>query len=290
MSFLGLARRMAATTAKPAAAAAAASLAVVGAAPARELSTSLFSSSKPLFRSSYVAPLTKGDWRVSNKRHRKGTKVVRGILNDEGKLEVPSIRTEAEAAAEKAAIRSMRPTRTVFPLRKVFLRNKYRDLFDKAQLMVVLHSLDSTSFELLKNDVSDHFTSAHLCTGLIQIQDKPYANLVNLLRSTARVLYLTDASKVITGLAALNTAVKAYPNLLFLGGMVQGATVTSYQMEELLQFQSIEQVKGTVIPYLSAPAQIIPALQSPSMQLIQLLQHHSKVLGGAGAEGAAAPA
>jgi hypothetical protein len=68
--------------------------------------------------------------------------------------------------------------------------------------------------------------------------------------------------------------------------MVQGTTSTSFDLEELLQFSSIEQIKGSVIPYLNAPAQIIPALQAPSMSLIRLLEHHNKVQG----EASAAPA
>jgi len=158
--------------------------------------------------------------------------------------------------------------------RKQFLVDRYRRVFDSAKVLICVQPITHDAFPPFRHELLPHFKTLHVSNGLVHIEDKSYAAIKPLFQGPTEVLFQTDPTKIFSSLRAFMKATKAHPQILPLGGAIEGVPGVVYDFEDVLKYESKEHIQGSVIPYLNAPAQVIPVLQSPNIQLVRLLQHH----------------
>ncbi len=266
----------------------------VAAPSVRAFSTNAFSTT-PLAQRiaiSYEQDTRALTYKVLNQKQQSKVRVV-GRKDSQGNYLRPEfVDPEIRQVARSKTAKEMF-ARDDYSMRKRYLSSRYEKLFDSAPLVVCVQPLQSTLYDDFRRAVSKHFKSLHVTNGLVRVEGKRYEQMKMFFKGPTKVLYLTNHAELFPAIKALYAALKAHPNMLFLGGSVEGSPAVSYSIEELLQFTSKEQIQGSIIPYLNSPAQVIPVLQSSSMQLTRLLNHHAETLqkgqGGGGDGSSAAP-
>lgn len=96
-----------------------------------------------------------------------------------------------------------------------------------------------------------------------------------MLSGPIRLLFLHDKESILLALQSFLRYVREDPNILFLGGQVEGYAASAYNIKRILQFPSRQHAALQAILCLTSPTiSTVKVLQYPSIELLLLLQHH----------------
>uniref|UniRef100_A0A0A9WLM2 50S ribosomal protein L10 n=1 Tax=Lygus hesperus TaxID=30085 RepID=A0A0A9WLM2_LYGHE len=100
-----------------------------------------------------------------------------------------------------------------------------------------------------------------------------------MLRGPVRLLFLHDSNNIRTALQIFSQHIRSDPNILFLGGQVEGTAAIASTIRRLLQYSTQDDIAPQIISNLAYPSlHTVQLLQYPSIQLLLLLQHHISIL------------
>lgn len=165
-----------------------------------------------------------------------------------------------------------------FSLRKQYLYNRNRTTIDKAAAVLVIQPGSDAEFYDILAKLDGHWTTAHFRNGLVHVHDKPYAKLKEFFKGPIRVLLQNDPAKVLTSYKRLVKVLGDHPNTFFLGGAIDGFAGVAKDFEVLKTIDSKLHAQQQIIHTLSSVNALIPAVEYPTKNLAQLLNHHQKEL------------
>lgn len=117
------------------------------------------------------------------------------------------------------------------------------------------------------------FKMKHVRNKLLKLEGTKNEPLMSIFQGPTTLFYQTDSAKLVSSVKKLLAAEKKFPNILVLGGMVEGSLASSFDLQPFLGIQDKVSVQGAILPYLNAPSNIIPVLSSNNNRLIRVLEH-----------------
>lgn len=245
--------------------------------PVAHVATPLIALQRRYFRIGAPKPEIRHSYKVNNKVNaRKAYR--KGMRDEDGEfVRPPAIDPDLLREARDATIKDFYK-REKYSERKRYLVDRYRRTLDKSKLIICVQPTKLEDFEPFRDSLKKYFKVLHVRNGLVHIQDRSYARLRDLLIGVTKVLYISDEAKLFEAIAHLKKTLGNHPNILFLGGAVDGAAVTGFEMLELAEYQSKAHILGNIIPMLSQHMQLIPVLQSNTLTLTRILNKREEDL------------